>query len=533
MTTIPKHQELGGAAARGFAWLGLLSVVEKIASGIGQVALAWLLLPDAFKVVALTYTVTVFASLMQSAGIREVLQQRQKRLDVWVTPAFWLSLVFGAVSAMAVIALSSLAADFYNEPRLRSLLIVAALGLPLSSMSIVPEVIIRSHLRFGLVTWVGSVSLVGQMALAVAFAAAGMGPLSIILPQPIMALVRLLLYWNAARPKIRHGPRPGRWKYLLGDSAAMMVGSIAFMITYQAGQMLLGKLFPLSAVAGIYYFCTVLADQSVRVLTTNLAGVLLPALSRIQDDRQRLSKAVVNASGLLLLIGVPMCALQAALAGPLIRVFFNDSWLPAIGCFAAISVAAIGRLVQCPSESMLQAQGRFRAYMTLAIVYAAAFVGSMYAAAKWSPEGEVTTWVAAAGGACLLLLGPAMFTVAMGPSAAGRLVRMLGVPLVMTAISLVPTGVMLYVLPAGDAWDVVTIAVGTLTCGGIYLLLVRKMAAAEWKQLGVRVVAAAPVRYRGVAATLMMVAPPAKAAALSSETSSPLTPVTDNPRQTD
>jgi len=331
----------------------------------------------------------------------------------------------------------------------------------------------------------------------------GLGALSIILPQPILALIRLAIYWHKAKPRIRHGPRPSRWKYLLGDTAAMLVGSIAFMLTYQGGQIILGRLYPLSVAAGIYYFCTVLADQSVRVLVNNLGGVLLPALSRIQDDRERITKALVNATGLLLLVGVPMCAIQAVLAGPLIRVFFNDKWLPAIGCFAAMSVAAIGRLALCPAESMLIAQGRFRTYMTLAIVYAAVFLGSMGLAAYFSPEDEVATWVAASGGACLLVMGPIAFVLAMGREGVRSIGRLLGVPIAATAVSLIPAGVMVYTLPRTNMAGVMTIAVGTLCCGAIYLTLIRLLAPLSWDQLAVRTAAVAPARFRPLVSRLL------------------------------
>jgi hypothetical protein len=150
--------------------------------------------------------------------------------------------------------------------------------------------------------------------------------------------------------------------------------------------------------------------------------------------------------------------------------------------------------------------------MAVAFAYAAVFVGSMYAAAIWAPLAEVTTWVAAAGGVCLLALGPTIFVLALGRAAAGRLVRMLGVPLMITAISLTPTVTMLFTLPHGEFWDVMTIALGTLTFGGTYFVLVRKLAEPEWEQLGLRVFAASPQRYRRLAAVIMGIQPYARAA---------------------
>lgn len=490
--------DLGGHAARGFAWLGVQSVVEKVASGIGQVALAWLLEPGAFKLVGLTYTITVFASLMQSAGLREVLQQRQRRLDVWCTPGFWLSLTLGLASAFLVVGVTPWAAHFYAEPRLTPLLLVSAIMLPLNSLGIVPEVMLRSRMRFGTIAMAGSLVLVGQMTLSILFAALGLGAMSIILPQPVLALARLIIYWYAARPRIRHGPRARRWKFLIGDSLTMLLGSIAFMLTYQGGQIVLGRVYPDSAAAGIYYFCTVLTDQSVRVLVNNLGGVLLPALSKLQGDPARLSKAFLNATGLVLLIGIPMCALQAVLAAPLIRLFFSDKWLPAIACFSAMSVAAIGRLAFGPSESMLLAAGRFRTYASLAFAYSAVFISAISITVHYVSEPLAASRAAIAGGACLLLMGPCSLRLAITPRGGGwtGIFRLYLWPTVCAAVSVTPALALALLMPRNHLGDAVTILVGSAACALVYVVLIRKLAPAKWNQLVIRISATAPDRFR-------------------------------------
>ncbi len=508
-TQLPKSRhppgELGGHAARGFAWLGVQSAVEKVASGIGQVALAWLLEPGAFKLVGLTYTITVFASIMQSAGLREVLQQRQRRLDVWCTPGFWLSLTLGLAAALLIVLTTPWAAAFYSDARIQPLLLVSAIMLPLNSLGIVPEVMLRSRMRFRTIALAGSLVLVGQMILSIAFALLGFGAMSIILPQPILALARLVIYWQAARPRIRHGPRPRRWRFLVGDSSAMLLGSVAFMFTYQGGQIVLGRMHPDSADAGIYYFCVVLADQSVRVLVNNLGGVLLPALSRLQDDPARLSRAFLNATGLVLLIGMPMCALQATLAAPLIRLFFSDKWLPAIGCFAAMSASAIGRLAFGPSESMLLAQGRFRAYMSLACCYGVVFLGAVTLTASLAPVAGAASWTAAAGGLCLMIMGPCSLRLAIASGGTGwpGILRLYRWPLVCTVVSTSPALGLVLFMPRTHIGDASTLIIGSAACAVLYISLIRRLAPADWNQLVIRITATAPGRVRPLIGRLL------------------------------
>jgi len=510
-------QGLGDQTARGFAWLGVQSAVEKIVSGLGVVALAWVLGPEPFKLVGLTYTITVFATLVQSAGLREVLQHRQRRLTTWSTPGFWLSLASGLFSTGLVVATAPLAARFYGEPKIIPLLLVSSIVLPLSSLAIVPEAIIRSRMQFRLIAVVGSLTIVGQLVLSVGFALMGLGAMSIILPQPLLALLRLLVYWQVAQPLIRHGPRPRRWKYLLADSSAALLGSVALTLTYQGGQIVLGRLHPATAAAGIYYFSVVLADQSVRVLVNNLAHVLLPAISKIQTDRARLWPAFLNATGLMLLVGIPMLVLQAILAAPLIRLVFSDQWLQAIGVFSALSLAAIGRLAFGPSEAMLLARGHFRTYLALTVVFSTTFLGAVVVAAKYAPRAEAAVWAAIAGGVCLFAMGPFALRLALGDSELGW--REVGAlyrwPVVCTVAACSPAAVMVFVMPPTTRGDILTIVLGSAMAVVIYVGLIRRVAPAAWNQLAIRLSAIAPTRLRRAVLLMLPLMPKRDAPASS------------------
>src|SRR5439155_25529091 len=128
------------------------------------------------------------------------------------------------------------------------------------------------------------------------------------------------------------------------------------------------------AVVGYYYFALSLADQASRALVVNLSGALFPALSTLSHDAQRQTQAFLRAATTLSLVLVPVSILQAALAGPVFRVFFPERLAPAIPLFAIISIAMVGRQVVPPYESVMLAQHRQRTVMTIALIYAPCFL---------------------------------------------------------------------------------------------------------------------------------------------------------------
>ncbi len=77
-----------------------------------------------------------------------------------------------------------------------------------------------------------------------------------------------------------------------------------------------------------------------------------------------------------MLIGIPLCFLQAVIAGPVFRVLLPERWSDAVGMFVIFSIAMLGRLILGPCESMLLAQRRQKTWLVIALSYAAAFLAA-------------------------------------------------------------------------------------------------------------------------------------------------------------
>ena len=241
-TKIPRASGpgLGQRTVQGFAWTVGLTLCAKIISLIGQIILARLLTPESFGLIGLAYTLTAFTDLIQRAGIREVLVHRHRQFDRWATPAFWMSLAFGALAGVCMLASAPLLAWIYHEPRLVGLIVVLAAASPLTAAASVPEAKLQSQLRFNFLAKVGVFRVFATMALTIGFAWAGLGAYSFVLPIPLLAACTLVLYWRAARPAVRLRLRLRRWKYLLDDSLLLLAGSAVIAVIAQGDYFILG-----------------------------------------------------------------------------------------------------------------------------------------------------------------------------------------------------------------------------------------------------------------------------------------------------
>jgi PST family polysaccharide transporter len=503
--TATSESSLTHRTAQGFGWFVGQMIAIKAVNLVGQVALAWLLGNADYGFAGLAFTVASFAGVVQSAGIRELIVRRGSHFARWAGAAFWLSLLMGASSAVMMLLAAPLAATFYRDQRLIGLIAVLSCDSFAKCLSAIPEAKLQIGLRFRMLATIGLVTAITTVCFSILFAAMGFGPYSYVLPLPVASLVRAILLWAIAGGPVRWAPRFRRWRYMLGHSGMLMLSTFFVSVTWQGDYIILGRLYSKEAV-GVYFWAFILSAQTMQLLSANLAGVLFPSLARLQDDPARQISAFLRAAKALTVVAVPLTFVQAAAAGPVVRLLFDRKWHPGIGLIQILSLGFVPMVLFHPVLSMLKAQGRFRTLLLLTGAGAILFLCSVYAGAKigfltGTATGVATyAWIVGPIGVYAIIRTGgdgvrAVMAVFAGPVLAGALT----VGAAMFVASFVPDG------RVGDCIRTLLI----LGLGlGLYFVAIRHVSAETWKELN--------ERARGLASrgrtTVVSSTPPADAA---------------------
>lgn len=345
----------------GLLWIVLQTLTSKTLTAITQTALAFFLAKNVFGEVALVYLAASFVSVLQNSGLREVLVQRQKRFNQWVTPAFWMALTIGVSGCCLTIGAAPIAALVFKDHGLIWPIMVVALAVPFDTVGMIALARLQVELRFKSLALLGSCSQLVTSVLSIILAWRGFGIYSFVVPRPIGSLVQMTLYWAFAGVKLRPRARISRWRFLFGNSA-LMVATTFFSVVIAQGDYLMLGLFGSKAALGVYFFAFVLSAQTLQIVTGNFANVLFPALSHLESDRKRQTIGCIRACRLLAYVGVPMCFLQAALAGPLLTLIYRGKWDDAIPVLEILSLGMSMIIFTPPATSLILAQGRFLFY---------------------------------------------------------------------------------------------------------------------------------------------------------------------------
>ncbi|MGC1304241.1 MAG: oligosaccharide flippase family protein [Caulobacteraceae bacterium] len=475
---------MGGKTAFGIFWFVLQNLSSRATAFLSQIVLAWLLSPADFGLIGLTYVLTSVVSQLVNFGVDDVLVQRQKHVRFWAGSALWVGLGLGLLGAMIVVLLAPLFSRLYHAPGLVGLLGVLAISMPIGTLSTVSTVLLRAQLRFKFLAAYNAVELIAQQAFTIVLAWRGCGAYSFVIPVPIMALARVVVFWIIAKPPLKFRLNKVQGRYLLKSGSAVFGSKLIVSAIGQGDYAILG-IFASNATVGAYFFAFRLAAQPVFVLAGNFSSVIYPVLARFKTNLHRQRQAALRSSRLLALIVMPLGFIQAGVAGPLLHTFFGTRWSAAI---PLIQILSIGLAFDAPpwiAGALLGARGEFRRNFVYSCLSLPLFFGLV-------AFGTITA------GAMGAALGVATYYLIYGPVYSYAVFRSDGVSLrEVLSLYLKPVALSAAALGAGLAASRVAGLlsanglVGAVVIGAVaamaYAVLVRSFAPVEFEEVASRV----------------------------------------------
>lgn len=377
MTTLHKRT---AAAAK---WSAFDVILRQGMQFLVTIALARLLTPEDFGVVALLAIFVGVAGILIDSGLGAALVQRREVTHTDESSIFFFNLGMGAVMALALCAAAPAIANFFDKPVLEPLAQVMAFNLFLNAFGTIHTALLNREMNYRTLAKANAAGALIAGALAVWLAAQGYGVWSLAAGTVVTSLVSVALLW------LWHPWRP-TWTFsfaalrtYLRFGAYEMAASLADVFSTNLYLVMLGKMHSARDV-GIYDRAQRTQQLPITVMMGIINRVAYTAFATISEDKLRLAKGLRQAQSLSMLVNVPVLLLVILLAEPLVLVLFGRQWLP---CVPILQVLGLGGLLwpmHVLNLNVLRAQGRadlffwitiFKKAFTISLTVAASFHG--------------------------------------------------------------------------------------------------------------------------------------------------------------
>lgn len=320
---------------------GLTIVLQLVFASL----MARLLNAEAFGLAAVGIIVIRCGSYFAQLGVAQRFVQEDNLTEQTIRAGMSVSLIVGVAFCLLFQLIALPAADFFGDRRIEPITRVLALSFVTSGLGSASLALLRRQLAFGRLAAIELSSYgLGYGITGVLLALAGFGVWSLVYASLCQSLFSLSASLFANR----------RWPILSWEWTTMFnlfpVGVTISLISFLefAGSSLdtfLIGLFERVESLGVYNRVFMLAYLPLYALTTTASRVLFPYFSRLQNDRESLTKGILISLTAIPLIIVPVSLSLAVCAEEAVLVVLGDQWVAGIEILPPLTLAVLFRML--------------------------------------------------------------------------------------------------------------------------------------------------------------------------------------------
>lgn len=353
--------------------------------------LARLLDPKDFGLVGMVTAVIGVFSVFRDFGLSAAAVQRMTVTEDQASTLFWINLLVGAMLAMLALALAPLVVVFYHEKRLLGVTAVLATAFLFNAAGVQHSSMLERQMRFITLSVIDIVSLLVSTAIGIGMALRGFGYWALVATTTVTPIVYTIGVWMTTAwvpgmPRKQSGIRS-----MLRFGGTVTLNGLVMYIASNFEKVLLGRFWGVDAL-GIYGR----AYQLINIPTDNLnsaaGGVAFAALSRLQDDPDRLKSYFLKGYSLVLTLTVPITFTCALFANDLISVFLGPKWHSAAGVFRLLAPTTLAFAILNPLGWLLNALGLVGRGLRIALVLGPVMIAGYVVGLRYGPTGVASAY---------------------------------------------------------------------------------------------------------------------------------------------
>jgi O-antigen/teichoic acid export membrane protein len=356
--------------------------------------LARLLDPRDFGLVGMVTAVTGIFSLFKDFGLSTATVQRPTVTEEQISTLFWVNVLVGAILCLVCVIAAPVVAAFYREPRLTAVMAVLATGFVFNGAGVQHSVLLQRQMRFVVLAVIDVASLIASIAIGVFLARGGHGYWALVWMTVSFPLAVTIGCW-AATAWI-----PGRPRGRIGLLSMMRFGGtltlngIVVYTAYNFEKVLLGRFWG-AATVGLYGRAYQLITLPTENLNAAVGGVAFSALSRVQNDPERLKRYFLKGYTLLLTLTVPLAVASVLFADDLMVVVLGPKWVEAGAIFRLLAPMILVFALINPLGWLMFALGLVGRSLRVALVLAPLLIAAYVVALPYGPKGVAFAYSAA------------------------------------------------------------------------------------------------------------------------------------------
>lgn len=387
-----KIMGIKGQTIKGFFWTGSGKLIEQGISWIISIALARLLSPGDYGLMAITSIFIYFINYFNEFSIGAAIIQKEKINESYLSSAFWFILVMSIMSYGFTYICAGFIASFFDQERLSDILKISGLSFIIMAIGVVPSSLLSRDLKFYINTKVSFLSNISMGIVSLALAYMGFGVWSLVIGSLVKSLSVSILafYFCSWKPKL--AVSFDEIYHLLRFGGPLTGAKSLHTVYYNADNFIVGK-FLGEKLLGYYYMAFHLSTMPIDRLARIINEVNFPVLSKIQDRNDKIVKHFLQTSKYISIIMFPALIGLFLVSNDFVHVVLGKKWVPIIYPFQLFCFIGILRTINAIIPPLLTARGRNDLLLKYSITSAILLPVSFLIGVQFGINGVVYAWI--------------------------------------------------------------------------------------------------------------------------------------------
>lgn len=350
-----------------FIWRFAERCGAQLVSFVVSIVLARLLEPQTYGTIELVMVFIIVLQVFVDSGLGNALIQKKEADELDFSTVFFTNIIFCIVLYLIIFIAAPFIGDFYNDNSL--VLVVRVLGMMLiiSGVRNVQQAYVSKNMLFRKFFFSTISGTIVAAIVGIIMAVNGCGVWALVAQQLLNALIGTIVLWITVkwRPQLCFSVE--RLKGLFSYGWKLLISALLDTIYNNIRQLIIGKMYSSEDLA-YYNRGDKLPNLIVANINTSIDSVLLPAMSKEQDDKQVVKNMTRRAIKTSTFVMAPLMMGLAFTAENVIKLLLTDKWLPCVPYMIIFCVSYMFWPIHTANLNAIKAMGRSDIFLKLEII---------------------------------------------------------------------------------------------------------------------------------------------------------------------
>ncbi|MFT2007797.1 lipopolysaccharide biosynthesis protein [Pontibacter sp. 13R65] len=332
-------KNLASKAVSGLKW-GSASTVANAVMQIGYTsAMARLLEPEAFGLVAISGVVLRFGSYFANLGLNKAIVQKEDLSEENIRAAFTSTLLLGLLFTALTWLLAPFSVIIFDNPDVAPIVRVMSLAFFINGVSATSVSLLERNMQFKVISIMETISyVISYLGLGVVLAYLDFGVWSLVYASLAQAALVAVGSYAVTRHNVLMLFQWESYKPLFSYGSKMSVISFLEFLATNLDTILIGRALG-SHRLGLYNRAFMLVNLPMYMLTRTLTKVVFPSFSKLQSDVQKLGKIYLSSITLLAAMVIPVCLGILVAAPEIVYILLGSQWSASVPVLQVLCLA--------------------------------------------------------------------------------------------------------------------------------------------------------------------------------------------------